>query len=1738
MSAPYWGELPAPKHRRTSSASHSSGPSQELDYETESQPHPRRDRSSVQTTRTDAPTESTTSPFASPTASSFAAAGLAPRPPSQTYGAPGRAQADFSDKRARRSSQPQNPMPPREATDTPPAAPDVPRGPPISYRQPPGSSTAAYGAAGPSRSARRVDPRMRSAEPSDTDAYHNDPRRPPVLDRNRKNFDSPGDLEEPAVIEPGRAGHDGRRGSVGSYYRGPARRDSVRSETQGTAWADDRSPLQRLELTLDSITKEEKRARVAAAEKRARERQASLNVLTGAQGSGEANRTGGGQHVKFRNRASSLTQEYEKQPVVADPVVAQPSSASQRGVAEPLTRANNDYPDNEVAHTAASTNLPQRNLSFRDRAVADDRTASPPGGVPVKAEPYVPPQVAPIARNGSGKLRKSPPNSANKQKPESKLPPKSDSPDSQVSEDVPKFPKRGATIKKKPPPHVLAAEQRSRPAQIDHYDDDPYQGFPRPTDAARQSEPRRTMSMGAKRQVQPGHYEQDPPSTAGSSVRFAAGVKAAPPDDYGVQSQERVGFFHHGPLQPGHGTYKRPEFLDEWKKGSVATLSGSLLKLDEIAAPAEPSAGLPVKDTAWWENGGKRRSSISSRPIKAEAFDGEYDDTKGPTRFKPQLYLKCGPLLRYCGLRREAAAPRTSPVAATADREFWRGSVMIVTQDSDSSYEIAPILRLFVQPIELLPPPPTELHGEQALLPEYVDPIAGIPKLGRRGETLYVRPIEHLEEGKDASRLEPDDGIFEITRTAPDFDTNAPDPPGSFTSRKKRIQVDGEKAGKYKDVRGFRLHQEKGCTFWRFNIEVELQSEQQRVAYRINRGPATGFWVPARETAMNVMFHSCNGFSLSVNTDEFNGPDPMWRDVLNTHQTRPFHVMVGGGDQIYNDAVMRETTLFQDWLHLKNPLHKNNAPFTPAMQIELENFYLERYCMWFSTGLFGLANSQIPMVNMFDDHDIIDGFGSYPNHFMRSPVFSGLGNVAFKYYMLFQHQSVPDEPEQAEPSWALGIRPGPYIHEQSRSLFMSLGGPVALLAVDARTERTRDEVVREETWKKLMDRCYDEVRKGTTQHILVLLGVPIAYPRLVWLETILTSRLMDPLKALGKAGMLGNFLNNFDGGVEVLDDLDDHWTAKNHKDERRFIIEDLQDLAADKSVRVTILSGDVHLAAVGQFYSNAKLQVPKHKDFRYMPNIISSAIANTPPPDLVADILNKRNKIHHFDKETDEDMIPIFTQGVDGKPRNNQRLLPHRNWCSIRPYQAGYTPPPTPPSQDDETDDESPRPGLLRRLSLSKPRGPAVRPDATREPQDRSRPPITGNGGGFLRTLSRRASTSEPNVPGQGKPKRSLSLSRGGSIRRLFRRSSYDNRADDESSIDDWRAESADDIDYDDHRRAPRDSQRQPQQHQQLPAQGPGRNTLGLRGGGGDSAEYVPGDDSYFTARPPRRAFTQPSAARHGPHGDNYDDFSPEDSDDGTPPPVHTRSRRVQEMQDERAHAQASSHSPVMTAASATAAARRGLAEPGQQQQYRQQQLQQPQAQSSQGSEAEFRPKPFHRTPTGLSAKLIKKAGGPARVAVDLEGGLEITLNVEVNPKDPAGITVPYRLIVPKLWSESANAAATQDLSPDATPAPIHSGQQQQQQQQQHGEYDDEDSDFSDDVTPHGAQGRERFSPQQQQRQSPRPPASGGGGLGGGIKRWLSNRSSGGGGGGSQYRARRGGDEGSHQSPWNDGLRM
>lgn len=243
------------------------------------------------------------------------------------------------------------------------------------------------------------------------------------------------------------------------------------------------------------------------------------------------------------------------------------------------------------------------------------------------------------------------------------------------------------------------------------------------------------------------------------------------------------------------------------------------------------------------------------------------------TTFNPPLYLKCGPLLRYTGLKREKherSSAQTEP--SHGERETWRGTVMIVTVDAESSYDPAPTLRLFHQPISLLPPPPQRLDGEDGedLPSEYVDPIAGLPRMTRTGKTVYVKPVEDLEEGVDVSQIENDDGLYEETRTA-----NVPTSYGKadellgrsplpYPAKTKSDHRDMQQSGKYQEVRGIRLHAERGVTFWRFNLEVELGKAQVRIAYRINQAASIGFWVPAKGQTMNIMFHSCNGFSLSV----------------------------------------------------------------------------------------------------------------------------------------------------------------------------------------------------------------------------------------------------------------------------------------------------------------------------------------------------------------------------------------------------------------------------------------------------------------------------------------------------------------------------------------------------------------------------------------------------------------------------------------------------------------------------------------------------------------------------------------------------------------------------------------------------------------------------------------------------------------------------------------------------------
>jgi hypothetical protein len=268
---------------------------------------------------------------------------------------------------------------------------------------------------------------------------------------------------------------------------------------------------------------------------------------------------------------------------------------------------------------------------------------------------------------------------------------------------------------------------------------------------------------------------------------------------------------------------------------------------------------------------------------------------------------------------------------------------------------------------------------------------------------------------------------------------------------------------------------------------------------------------------------------------------------------------------------------------------------------------------------------------------------------------------------------------EEDPSYIVGNKPGPYVEERSRSIYCQLGARVAFAGIDARIERTRHQINYPETYDLLFNKINSELSANkNVKHLILLLGVPIAYPRLQWLENIFTSPIIAPIRLLNKRfGFAGGLFNKFDGQVDLLDDLDDHYTARHHKAERKALIQRLQLLSKQQNVRITILGGDVHLAAIGRFYSSPKLAIPAERDWRYMPNIISSAITNKPPPQAVANLLARRNKIHHLDRDTDETLLEIFDHDPGRVPSktptaaakktadSNHATMPSRNYAII-----------------------------------------------------------------------------------------------------------------------------------------------------------------------------------------------------------------------------------------------------------------------------------------------------------------------------------------------------------------------------------------------------------------------------------------------------------------------------------------
>ncbi|KAI1313365.1 hypothetical protein EDD11_002675 [Mortierella claussenii] len=460
----------------------------------------------------------------------------------------------------------------------------------------------------------------------------------------------------------------------------------------------------------------------------------------------------------------------------------------------------------------------------------------------------------------------------------------------------------------------------------------------------------------------------------------------------------------------------------------------------------------------------------------------------------------------------------------------------------------------------------------------------------------------------------------------------------------------------------------QGNHFYRYAIQLTMMTHREkRIEYwfetedgeRVHSPQKWNFHVPALDEGHNWAFYSCNGFTSDVEDPEknFHGANPLWNDLLATHDKKPFHTMVGGGDQIYNDDVLAIPEMVE-WLKMDGD-GRVATRFTTEKRYAVEKYYFDHYVQHFTEGTYSKALSLIPSVNTWDDHDILDGYGSYPDKHQLCEVMQGIGACAARFYLLFQQHANASMTHQA------GLQTSK--SGKGWNCITHFGKHTLMVLPDTRSERSKKTILSNETYDLLEQEIKHQLLP-TTKHLVIVLGTPLVYPALRLFEEVL-EKMGDKLsrgsvigKIFGKCKAFENVLGQF--GPELLDDLVDSWACTVHMDEKTRLVEMLQAIAVQRGVRVTFVGGDVHVGGAGRLFGTASQD--RLTDPYDMVQIVSSAIVNGPPPGAVISALHSTSKTYTLNEYTSEEMTEIFQMDVDGRPLDNKKLLNRRNWCEVR----------------------------------------------------------------------------------------------------------------------------------------------------------------------------------------------------------------------------------------------------------------------------------------------------------------------------------------------------------------------------------------------------------------------------------------------------------------------------------------
>ncbi|KAJ6079912.1 hypothetical protein N7467_009665 [Penicillium canescens] len=497
-------------------------------------------------------------------------------------------------------------------------------------------------------------------------------------------------------------------------------------------------------------------------------------------------------------------------------------------------------------------------------------------------------------------------------------------------------------------------------------------------------------------------------------------------------------------------------------------------------------------------------------------------------------------------------------------------------------------------------------------------------------------------------------------------------------------------------------------TFYKYEIDVQMDDAgPAKWTYAITSHLGCTryeFLVAGRhETNWRFIATSGNDFSLNVNANErarLGGVGFMWKDIMQKHsEIGGFHAQLCLGGQIYADRMWKEIPSLKQWLTLSGKEARKNAPWTAANQQDVSHAYFHYYTSHFDQPYMRESFAQIPYICQIDDHDIFDGFGSYPEHMQFSNMFKNIGRIGIEMYLLFQHHTTLDILRNVNNDMDLFTITGTGWH------FVKYLGPgVVVVGPDCRSERNPHQVMAGPTYQGLFPKI--AMLPSSVQHCLWMVSVPLIYPRLETAEHIaqtvatgkravtgaynvlgkVTSSVagvvgakdfvgsgFDSVKrAVGKSGLMGGILSPF-GEFDLMDELRDQWTHESKDLERTYLIRTLQGIAHQKALRMTFLSGAVNVCGAGLVHDPSQ-----PSDHKTMYQLIASPVVNTPPPSYIIKLLHSHSKPLYVPanghrssaqpSDTKEDMMEIFQTDVNGQAREYRKLMARRNYVAIVAY--------------------------------------------------------------------------------------------------------------------------------------------------------------------------------------------------------------------------------------------------------------------------------------------------------------------------------------------------------------------------------------------------------------------------------------------------------------------------------------